>query len=335
MRKTSITVLAAAFLVCGAGVSAPAPATAQTTVERIVAIVNDEIITMTDMNRFAERLRSGGLTDDMLIPDESTKEAVLSDRRKLLDKMIDEKVIDSEVKRQNLTVPIERVEQEIRSIAKRNNVSRDELRAALQERGVAFSEYQDFIKTGLERQGLIEKAITSRIKISEDDVLAAYAQAHGPSGEAFEYSLSHIYFSSGKGGAPAAKARAERSLAKLRGGANFEKLAADESEDPGFEAGGVLGTFKTGELQKDLEAVVQKLGAGEFSDVIPTRGGYHIVKVNKKRMIPDPRSERAREKIRAELYEKAYKRQLQGWLEQLRQEAFIRINDPSLAPKKG
>jgi peptidyl-prolyl cis-trans isomerase SurA len=335
MRKSSVTVLTAVLLFCGIGLSTPAPAMAQTTVERIVAIVNDEIITMTDMNRFADRLRTGGLTDDLLIPDEATKEAVLNDRSKLLDKMIDEKVIDSEVKRQNLSVPIERVEQEIRSIAKRNNVSREELKAALQERGVAFSDYQDFIKTGLERQGLIEKAITSRIKISEDDVLAAYAQAHGPSGEAFEYSLSHIYFSSGKGGASAAKARAEKTLTKLREGANFEKLAADESEDPGFEPGGVLGNFKTGELQKDLETVVQKLGAGEFSDVLPTRGGYHIVKVTKKRMIADPRSEKARERIRAQLYEKAYKRQLQGWLEQLRQEAFIRINDPSLAPKKG
>ncbi len=296
-------------------------------VERIVAIVNDEIIALSDMQRFQERIRTGGLVDDMLVPDDETKQAVMNDRDRLLQKMIEEKVIDSEVKKQNLSVPIERVEQEIRNIAKRNNVSRDELKAALQERGIVFSQYQDFIKTGLERQSLIEKAITSRIKISEDDVLSAFAAQHGSdAGQAFEYSISHIFFQSAKSGAAAAKARAETALKKLREGTGFEKLASETSEDPGFEQGGLLGVFKSGELQKDLENVVQKLNSGEFSGVLPTRDGFHIVKLNRKRLIPDPRTEKERERIRAQLYEKAYKKQFQSWLDQLRQEAFVRIN---------
>ena len=296
-------------------------------VERIVAIVNDEIVTLSDMKKFEDRLRSGGLTDDLLIPDQAAKEAVLKDREKLLQKMIDEKIIDSEVKKQNMSVTIEKVEQEIRNIAKRNNVGRDELKAALKERGIEFSQYQDFIKTGLERQGLIEKSITSRIKISEDDVLAAYAASGGSNTEqAFEYTLAHVMFLSSKGGENAAKERAAQALKRLREGVAFDKLAAETSEDPGFEPGGVLGVFKTGELQKDLEGAVHKLGAGEYSNVIPTRGGFHIVRVVRKKLIADPRTEKDRERIRAELYEKAYKKQLQSWLEQLRQDAFLRIN---------
>jgi peptidyl-prolyl cis-trans isomerase SurA len=296
-------------------------------VERIVAIVNDEIITMSDMNKYMDRLRSGGLVDDMLVPDEATRESLLKDRDKLLQKMIEERVIDSEVKKQNLSVPIEKVESEIRAIAKKNNVTRDELKAALAERGVSFSQYQDFIKTGLERQALIEKSITSRIKVSEDDVISAYALEHGSGdSQAFEYTISHIFFSNDKGGSKAAKERADKVLKTLRDGGNFEKIAADTSEDPGFEQGGLLGVFKTGELQKELEEVVSKLNTGEFSAPLPTRGGYHIVKVNKKRLIPDPRTEKEREKIRGQLYEKTYKKQFQSWLEQLRQDAFVRIN---------
>lgn len=299
------------------------------TVERIVAIVNDEVITQTDINRYADRLKSGGLTDDLLIPDDATKQALIKDRSKLLQKMIDEKLIDSEVKKQNLSVPIEKVEQQIRTVAKNNGVSRDELKNALADRGIPFSEYQDFIKTGLERQGLVEKSITSRIKISEDDVMAQYAADKGANSEqAYEYTLSHIYFSSTKGGAPAAQSRANEAIAKLKGGAAFEKLAGEVSEDPAFEQGGVLGVFKTGELQKELENAVQKLQVGEFTNTLPTAGGYHIVKVVKKKIIADPRTEKDRERIRNELYEKAFKRQLTSWLEQLRQDAFIRINDP-------
>jgi peptidyl-prolyl cis-trans isomerase SurA len=296
-------------------------------VERIVAIVNDEIITQSDLNKYSDRLKTGGLTDDMLIPDEQTRDALLKDRTKLLQKMIEEKVVDSEVKKQNMSVPIERVEQEIRNIAKRNNVSREELKAALQERGVSFSQYQDFIKTGLERQGLIEKSVTSRIKISEDDVLSLYQQTHSEGADqAYEYTISHILFVNEKGGTAAAKARAEKALVKLRAGDGFEKLAGETSEDPAYEQGGLLGVFKSGELQKELENVIQKLNAGEFSGVLPTRGGFHIVKLNKKRFIADPATEKEREKIRASLYEKAYKRQFQSWLEQLRQDAFVRIN---------
>jgi peptidyl-prolyl cis-trans isomerase SurA len=305
-------------------------------VERIVAIVNDDIITQSDMDKYEQRLKSGGLVDDMLVPDEATKVALTKDREKLLQKLIEERLLDSEVKKQGLTVPIERVESEIRSIAKKNGVSRDELKVALQERAIAFSQYQDFIKTGLERQSLIEKAITQKIKISEDDVMSAYTSAHGAStDQAFEYTLAHILFLSEKGGTKGTKSsksaadaqeRAEKVYKKLRDGADFERVAADASEDPGFEPGGVLGVFKTGELHKDLESVASKLNAGEFSSVLPTNGGFHIVKLIKKKIISDPRTEKERDKIRAQIYEAAYKKQFHSWLEQLRQDAFVRIN---------
>lgn len=298
------------------------------TVERIVAVVNDEVITQTDVDRYAARLKTGGLADDLLIPDEATKQSLLKDREKLLQTMINAKVIDSEVKKQNMSVTVERVEQEIRKVAKNNGVNRDELKAALLERGIPFSEYQDFIKTGLERQALVEKAIASRIKISEDDVIAAYVTKTGAAEQqAFEFTLAHIYFDSSKsGGTSAARTRADEALGKLRSGVPFEREAADASEDPAFEQGGLLGVFKTGELQKGLENAVQKLSPNETTSVIPANGGFQIVKVLKKRLIPDPRTEKDRDKIRAELYEASFKKQLHDWLEQLRTDAFVRIN---------
>jgi peptidyl-prolyl cis-trans isomerase SurA len=143
LKKLSVVFVLAILL----GISARAEL-----IERIVAIVNNEIITLTDINSYAERLRGGGLTDDLLIPDEATKQAILADKEKLLQTMISERLIDSEVKRQNLQVPVEKVEQEVRSIARRNNITRDQLKDAITQRGVSFSQYQDFIKTGLERQ---------------------------------------------------------------------------------------------------------------------------------------------------------------------------------------
>ena len=296
-------------------------------IERIVAIINDEIITATDVEKYSEKIKSGGLTDDLLIPNDAAKQELLKDSKKLLQTMIDEKIIDSEVKHQKLEVPIERVEQEIRSIAKRNDIGRDDLKRAVEEKGIKFSQYQDFIKTGLERHSLIDRAILSKIKISEDDVMAEYAKLHGEaSDQNFEFTLSHILFLVEKGGIKSAQDRAALVLSKIKAGEDFEKMASEYSEDPNFSAGGLLGSFKAGEFSKELEVVVHKMNVGDTSKVVQTKAGLHILKLTKKKLIPDPKIEKAKDEIRGKLYDRAYKRQFQAWLEQMRNEAFIRIN---------
>ncbi len=297
-------------------------------VDRIVVIVNEEIITLSDVADFENRLKTGGLVDDQLVPDDATRQALLKDRDVLIKKLIDARLIDAEVKKQGLSVPIERVEQEVRAIAKRNNMQRDDLKNALLEKGISFAVYQDFIKTGLERQSLVEKSVTSKIKISEDDVLAALiADGRASDTQAFEYSIAHIYFLENKsGGIDGAKTRAAQAIERLKSGAPFDRVAADFSEDPNFEVGGVLGTFKSGELSNELEKSIGKLAPGEWTQPLPTSGGIHIVRMIKRRLIADPRIEKEKDATRARLGEKAFRRQYDIWLELLRSEASIRIN---------
>ncbi|CAN5384608.1 hypothetical protein BH10BDE1_BH10BDE1_22410 [soil metagenome] len=297
-------------------------------VDKIVVIVNEEIITMSDVADFEHRLKTGGLVDDQLVPDDTVRQGLLKDRDLLIKKLIDARLIDAEVKKQNLTVPIERVEQEVRSIAKRNNMQRDDLKNALLEKGISFAVYQDFIKTGLERQSLVEKSVTSKIKISEDDVLAALiSEGRASDTQAFEYSIAHIYFLSSKsGGLESAKARAGQAIDKLKSGAPWDRVAADFSEDSNFEVGGVLGTFKSGDLAPELEKAIVKLSPGEWTQPLPTAGGVHVVRMIKRRLIPDPRIEKEKDAARARLGEKAFRRQYEIWLELLRSEATIRIN---------
>ncbi len=297
-------------------------------VDKIDVIVNEEIITRSDVADFENRLKTGGLVDDQLVPDEASKQSLLKDRDLLTKKLIDARLIDAEVKKQNLTVPMERVEQEVRTIAKRNGMQRDDLKNALVEKGISFAVYQDFIKTGLERQSLVEKAVTSKIKISEDDVLAAMlAKGRTSNTQAFEYSIAHIYFTSTKsGGLDSAKGRAGQALVQLKEGVPFDRVAADFSEDPNFEVGGVLGTFKTGELAKDLENSIVKLAPGEWTQALPTAGGLHVVRLIKRKLIADPATEKETDRTRAELGESRFRRQYEIWLELLRSEASIRIN---------
>jgi peptidyl-prolyl cis-trans isomerase SurA len=305
--------------------TAAAPAGAKL-VDKVVAIVNDQPITLSDTIKFRQRLQTGGLVDDALLK-LVDPQALLKDKKALLNEMIDEKLIDSEVKHKNMEVTIERVEQEIRSIAKNNGISREQLQAALRAKGVSMSQYQDFIKTSLERQSLIEREVTSRVRISDEDISSYYLAKKGPSAaQIFEYTLSHMVFSPKNGGDAAALQRARTVEEKLKSGQSFDKLAEQFSEDPAFSKGGALGTFKAGEMLAVIDQAVRKIGPGEFTPVLKTPQGYQIIKINKRTLISDPKLDEEREDIRRTLYADAFKRQFRLWLNQRRDEAFIRIN---------
>ena len=295
-------------------------------VDKIVAIVNEQLVTLSDTEKFRQRLTSQGLVDDALLR-LTDPEVLKKDRNALLNHLIDEKILDSEVKRKGMEVTIERVEQEIRTIAKGNNISRNQLREALANRGVTISQYQDFIKTSLERQSLIEREVSSKIRISDEDISTYYLAQKGPSGsQVFEYTLSHILFTLKEGGEQAALARARATEERLKAGESFEKLAEQVSEDPKFSKGGQLGVFPTNEMTKEFASGLANVGPGEVSAPIKSPQGYHLLKVVKRTLISDPRLDEERESIRNTLYATEFKRQFRIWLNQRKEEAFIRIN---------
>lgn len=301
-------------------------ANAAEVVDKIVAIVNNEFISMSDLEKFKDRVRSNQAIDDLLLLG-NTQAQLKKDSKAQLNYLIHEKIMDSEIKRLNLSVTLERVEQEIRDLAKRNGLSRGGLLEAVKGQGFTVSEYQNFVKTRLERQALIEQEITSKIRVSDEDVMAAYIRKN-PSQDtaAYEYSVSHIFFNPKKGGAPAAEARAQRVLEKLSAGGSFEELAEQNSEDPGFSTGGALGVFKSGEMTPEFEQAISNLDIGKHSGLVKTKSGIHILKLTSKRVVADPRFEREKEKIRSELFSEAFQKHFRVWLESKKEDSFIKIN---------
>lgn len=295
-------------------------------VDKVVATVNSEVLTLSDIEKEKASLAGKGLVNDLLFQ-LYDREKLLKDQQSLLNFLIDEKTIDSEVKKKGLEVTIERVEQEIQRVAKENNLTRAQFREALLRQGIDMAEYQSFIKKGLERKALIDREVNSRIRISDEDVAAYFLSNKGPGkAQVYEYTLAHILFSPKNGGQEAAQARAQTALKKLKGGQDFEKLAEQMSEDPGFSKGGVLGTFNAKELSPVIQSAVSKISKGDVTQVVKTDRGFHIFKVLKKTLVSDPELEENRAQIQALLHQKAFTRQLRSWLDQKRNEAFIRIN---------
>ena len=144
--------------------------------------------------------------------------------------------------------------------------------------------------------------------------------------QAFEYSLSHILVIPRKGKEDQAKAKALEAYEKLKAGQSFDEVVEHYSEDPNYSRGGTLGNFTSGEMQKDVESVVKNLSAGEFSPVVKTKTGYNIFKVVKKTLVSDPKLEAAKEQIRGSLFNEAFKKQFKAWLEERKEDAFVKIN---------
>lgn len=294
-------------------------------VEKTLAIVNDQVILSSDLKKFRVKLDQPGMIDEVLLFGDSI-DTLKKDSRLQLQYLINEKVLDSEIQKLNLSVTIERVDQEVRELAKKNGITKEALIAAVKGQGVSLSNYQAFLKSRIERQSLIEGEITSKIRIADEDILAFYlADGKNSYSRAYEYSISHILILP----RPTPQAALEKATALLNRvtAENFESLADENSEDPNFTKGGLLGNFKSGEISKELELAVENLESGRvYSKVVQTRAGFHIVKLTNKKTIPDPKFESEKDAYRSQLFENIFKRQLKAWVELKREESFIKVN---------
>ncbi|WP_413583043.1 peptidylprolyl isomerase [Bdellovibrio sp. HCB288] len=296
-------------------------------VEKTLAVVNNEIILESDLKELQSRISKPGMVDDALLDGKSVEE-LKKDRKAQMDYLINEKIIFSEIKRLNLSVTNARVEQDFKEMAKRNNVSEAELGSILKGQGVDVNEYKVFLKDKIEKSNLMDTEIISKLRISDEDALNEYLKSNPKNKPSIdEFSVSHIFFNPKKGGAEAAFKRAENVLSKLRSGENFETLAQQFSEDPNFSSGGALGTFKSGEFMPEVEEAIAGLTVGETTGVIKSRMGYHIAKLTGRKLTSDPNFEKQKDRIKAQLMETSFKRQLRLWLQNKRDDAFIRINE--------
>lgn len=297
-------------------------------VERIVAIVDSGVITQTDLDKYREKLKKNEFIDEMLVTDPS---ALLEDRKKLIDHLINERLMDAHVKELALSVSGERIQQEIQRIAQNNNINRQQLLDVLKRQGVSFEDYRGFIRTKLERQALVERLITPYIQISDDDIAYTYySQQKGTKTPVYEYKIAHLLSrwdpSKGEDGVKEAKSKAEGLHDQLESGQTLEALAAQQGKSSGLISGGSLGTFNSNELLDDFQVAIANLDPGEFSEVVKGQGGFYILQLTAKTLIEDPDFTRKKPEIQRQLFQNAFQKRLQIWLNERRHQAFVKIN---------
>lgn len=281
MRNTAISVLLLAGLLVGPASAVPAPPERVTDIDRIIAIVNNDVITANELdNRMVETKQQLAAQQIKLPPDE-----VL--RKQLLERLVIEQIQVQLAAQTGIRVTDQDVEQAIRTIANRNKMSIEALYETVRHQGFDRAAYHEQIRNQMAIQQLVEREVTSQVSVSESEISNFLESRQSRTQGDNEYNLSHIYIpipeSATAEQISAAKTRADEVQRKIKAGADFAQAAVTYSQGPDALKGGAIGWKSAGQLPELFVTTLAKMRPGEVSDVLRGPNGFHILLLNDQR----------------------------------------------------
>jgi peptidyl-prolyl cis-trans isomerase SurA len=301
-----------------------APSAHARVVERIAAVVDDEVLLASEVEERAAPFMAqiASITD-------KTQRATRAEavRREVLDRLIDDQLIFSKAKELKLTVSSEEVDRSIEGIKKDHSLSDEQLRQALTAQGMSMATYRQDVKKQVLRYRVLNMAVGSKISISDHDV-QDYYDRNVRKGAASEVRASHIFIAipdnADTGTAIAKRKQAEELLARANAGEDFAKIARESSEDAATrQEGGDLGFFGRDLLPKPIEEVVFAMNVGEIRGPVRADKGFHIIKLIDKRSKDVKSFDDSKSEIRMQLRQKEYEKQAKTFVADLRRKAMV------------
>lgn len=295
-------------------------------VDRIIAYVNDDIITLSELNERTNAFVAARRQNPFLREEEQSLEKI---RRDMLDMLINERLAGQEIARLKITVSEEEIDETVGRIMQENHLTQEGLEAELRREGKTIKDLREQIKRGMEQTTLVNREVRNKTVIT-DEMIQAYYEDHIEDFESRErFRIQDIYlpFTPTDTHEDRSYLRnvANHILESLQQGEDFSSLARRYSQGLGAEAGGDLGFFSKGELEPVLEAAIEALKPGEVSPDIETTRGIHIIKLIEVEKAPAKPLEEVEGTIRNILYQREVDFRYREWLSALRERSYIRI----------
>jgi len=312
---------------------------ADTVIEEIIARINDSIITRSDYAKSKSELEQE--LKQQNVPDNDPR--AVQKEKDILRDLIDQQLLLERGKDLGITGDTELVKKldELRKQLKLDNM--EDLEKEAQKQGVSFEDFKQGIRNQIITQEVISKEVAPRIQIGEKDVQDFYDKHKSEFEQPESVDLSEILISTGAESvnvdpnAPpppedpakvaAAEDKARQLLASIKGGAKFEDVAKKSSEGPTADQGGELGEFRRGMLAKELEDLTFGLKPGGVSDVIRTKQGFVILRVNDHRPAGLAPLKQVENRIQEAIYYDRLQPALRTYLTKLREDAYINTDN--------
>lgn len=296
-------------------------------VDRIVAVVNDDLITLFDLNQkfrpYEENIRALGYAP------ERERETLFKLRTDLLNQLIERTLSDQVVKKNNIEVSEQEIDTALERVKDARSLTDDDLRAGLAQQGLTLEEYRKNLKQQLLRNKLVNREVKSKIVVTEDDINAYYDAHREKFAGELNYHIWNIFIRTAKFADDSTRRLAlekmEAVLAQLKQGRSFESFAVDDSNSPMAPKGADLGQFKLEELSPKLKEAVSGMKAGDFSPILETDLGYQIIFVQKIVETESKSLATVKSEIHEILYNEAVDNRFQKWLKDLRKRSHIKI----------
>jgi peptidyl-prolyl cis-trans isomerase SurA len=243
--------------------------------DRIIAIVNKEIITFSDLSEGVDKAHLFFKQNSIPPPDESIIE------KKVLDELIEQKIIESYASEWNIVASQEDIDLLINNILKSNDITLDELKINLKQQGTTYEKMINNLSYEIILKKVKSREISSKLNISEFEVKKHKEKMAKIKPDIYDISHILIKFPS----EPTAEDKNEKRklgeeiYEKLKTG-DFAKIAYESSDSPDAKEGGSLGRLKKSELPEIFIEKINNLQAGEFSIPFESSNGIHIVKIN-------------------------------------------------------
>jgi len=296
-------------------------------VDRIVAVVNDDIITLFELNRaikpYEDKIHALGYSE------EKERRMLFKVREGVLNQLIDKKIEDQQIKRSNIKISEEQIDQTIERIKEKNFFTDEDLRLALAKDGLTIEAYRNNIKEEILRTRLISLEVKSKIVITEEDIAAYYEKHLDMYGGKQKYHLRNILIIiptfADENEKLEIRAKIDEILNELNAGESFETMARDYSESSTAPEGGDLGLFELDSLSPQLQKTIKGMKSGEFTPVLETDQGYQIFFLQEILKTPGKSLEDVSPEIQRILFEENADKKYQEWIEGLRKQSAIKI----------
>lgn len=297
-----------------------------TIVNAIAAVVNDEAVTLFEVNReaapyFRDAEKKTPLDDDTR----------LKIRRAALDRMIEKRLVEQKIRELNIKVSEEEIRQAIDDIKRQNSIpSQEALVAALAGQGLSFDQYRTQLQEQIEKLKLVSQEVRSKIQVGESEMRDYYDANRSRYTEDEAFRARHIFFKITEK-APAEEIKRAMTtalgvLADAKSGKDFIELAKTYSEDPAARKdGGDLGIFKKGDMLPELVQAILGMKPGEVSELVYTPAGFHIIKLEERISGKLRPFESVKTEIEESLYRKKSEDRFAQWAKELRSKASIDI----------
>lgn len=315
------------FLGCLLSLSlAAVPARAEV-VDRVAAVVNNDIIALSEVEqRVAPELSRLSTERDPAKRGAARTELL----KKSLDSLIGEKLLEAALKELNIEVTDQEVELGIDDVRKQNNLPAEQFEQLLRNEGYSMASYREFMKKQLARLKLINLKVRSKVKVSDEDLKGEYARMSRMESEDVEVHARHLLVQvPPKASAELIETTRQKAVALAaearKAGVDFAELAKAKSEGPSAKDGGDLGFFRRGVMVAEFEREAFKLPIGGVSDPIRTKFGWHVIKVEERRALSAKPFEEMKEQLKDRLIRSQLEKFTEQYVQELRQAAAVEV----------